>query len=711
MLTYYNLRSIIAANKEDAFTLQTESSSFQVAPARSEPYIQPRFSKELFETEKPPIILISAVGATGKTTLAEVLSHQTGLPLLNLSKLKPVGENTLTGLLTTAYRVADLSNVLAGIGQGTYGLIIDGLDEGRLVTTAKGFEAFLDDIIRRCGAAASTSVVLLGRTQIIAECWEYFTDKGIDAGLITIAPFDVEGAREYIDTFTGGPVSAHPAEYQEVREDILDLLGSAFVDGEGGAASPAQEFLSFIGYPPVLDAIVTLLKGNANYHRIRQHIHGGGSNEVEIDLLHQIASFILSREKEQKVLPQFVKSLLEGLPAPMRDSAERRVFEAEEQSIRLVAYCLKRPITLDILPERALNEKYEEGLTSWLREHPFLVNGQFRNAVFESAVLATLIASSAPHALDLALEYVSRHKHHYHLIYFLGRCVGNGTVPIVALDALVGSAQEFRSTSTSVEIHVEGPNAEDVWFRLGHMNEVEIGIEVIIMGKEKEQLRTFDFRSQLAGTESVRLRGRLCSTYVSLPCEVVLYGEQDMEITAPVEICAERIALRSPALVLRHARSGDVEKHVLLEARTVESGLTSIVTNGVDFSVSVVSREGMGYPCVLHVMQKQEAISDPALKEKYLRLKRILEHFRSHSRDSMARFQPKIENERVAGSAVGQAVLKQLLQDQILYLQGNFYFLRPQKIDEFLGVTWVDLRKGRTSPKLLHYLREISVST
>ncbi|HWF46070.1 MAG TPA: toll/interleukin-1 receptor domain-containing protein [Bryobacteraceae bacterium] len=168
----------------------------------------------------------------------------------------------------------------SGIAGGTYGLIIDGLDEARLKTTAKGFEAFLDDVIRRCGSGTGTNVVLLGRTQIIEECWEYFIEKSVDTGLITIAPFDIESARRYIDAFTDGLDSSHAHEYRDVRDKILDILGLAFTD-KGHA--PDESFLSFIGYPPVLDAIATLLKGNQNYYGIRQHVeNSGGSSDLEI---------------------------------------------------------------------------------------------------------------------------------------------------------------------------------------------------------------------------------------------------------------------------------------------------------------------------------------------------------------------------------------------------------------------------------------------
>lgn len=81
----------------------------------------------------------------------QVLSNRAGLPLLDLATQKPVGDNTLTGLLTGAFAVSDLANVFGGIADGTYGVIVDGVDEARSKTTEKAFEAFLDDIAKLCG--------------------------------------------------------------------------------------------------------------------------------------------------------------------------------------------------------------------------------------------------------------------------------------------------------------------------------------------------------------------------------------------------------------------------------------------------------------------------------------------------------------------------------------------------------------------------------
>src|SRR6266487_536503 len=140
-MDYYHLRSIVSAGKKE-FPLREPSPSFFLAGEKTKPYIEPTFSKVLYDTERPTVILISAVGATGKTALAQQLSRDANLPILDLGKHKPVGANTLTGLLTHAFDVKDLSGVFEGLTSGSFGVIIDGIDEGRSKTTEEAFEAF-----------------------------------------------------------------------------------------------------------------------------------------------------------------------------------------------------------------------------------------------------------------------------------------------------------------------------------------------------------------------------------------------------------------------------------------------------------------------------------------------------------------------------------------------------------------------------------------
>jgi hypothetical protein len=701
-VNYYAFKSILAARKQ-TFSIHSPSESFDIAPKRAMPYIEPSLTKIEFADEKPTVILVSAVGATGKSTLAQVLSSELGLPVLDLNKHKPVGDNTLSGLLTNSFRVEDLTSIFDGLRKGTYGLIIDGIDEGRSKTTEKGFEAFLDDIIRPCTSGSGTSFVMLGRTQVLDDCWLYFAEKGISPGLITIDPFDVDSARRYIDAFTNGVNSNYAVEYAEVRDNILAKLSAAFnPKGDRGDAT----FLSFIGYPPVLDAIVTLLTLEPNYHRINQELRGADGGDVEVNLLYRIGTYILDREKDQKVIPNIVRILIEDLSEADRTSITKTVFDAQEQCIRLLAHSLQQPLSLASIGAPAINEQYERQLLQWLPEHPFLNGRRFRNAIFECIALAIVMASLDPQAVQLSLDYLEANKHNYYLIYFLDRIATEKKIPLSCIRAVTSAALEFRSATTSIELNVFDagvPPGEACEYR----GVVETEIDLLTT-EGSEVYRSFAFRSDVNGSSTLDLGRRLSATYISVPCSVVFSGPQELEFTAPIEVSAPIIALRAPSVILRHSGRGTDEDHIAFDAARVECAATSILTSGVEFRVSVNDKTGLAYPLIKYVETREPLPTDPALKEKYLRLKRILVLFRSHSKGTLAKYKHKIEHVRVLGNDNGPAILERLLRDKVLTLSGNFYFLQPDHVDSHLGVSWSDLRKGHTSTKLLDYLRSIS---
>ena len=126
-----------------------------------------------------------------------------------------------------------------------------------------------------------------------------------------------------------------------------------------------------------------------------------------------------------------------------------------------------------------------------------------------------------------------------------------------------------------------------------------------------------------------------------------------------------------------------------------------------DLTIALTDRSGVFYPAVQFVEDRPPTPADSALHEKFLRLKRILVHFRSHGKGALAKYRGKIEHERVLGTRSGPAILDRLLIDGILTRDGSFYFLDPANIDKHLGISWDSLKKGRTSKKLLQYLSAI----
>jgi hypothetical protein len=707
-MDFHNLCSIVSSQKA-LIPVRKPTDSFGVAQGREGPYIEPAFEKMMpFEQEKPAVILISAVGATGKTTLAQVLSNQTKLPLLDLAKHKPVGDNTLTGLLTQAFSFDNLTNIFEGLSKASFGVIVDGIDEGRSKTNAKAFEAFLDDVVRLCKGAPATSFVLLGRTQVLEDCWVYLGEKGIEAGLISILPFDLDGARRYIDAFTRGDSSKQSGEYRQTRDMILDKLSAAF--GKGSDASD-QNFLSFIGYPPVLDAIVTLLQEEQNFYALRSALGDSCGNRVEVELLRRIAFYILRREKTQKVIPNILTPIVGELGHTEFDSIAARVFEKEEQCLRLVSHCLGRQPSLNPTHEPLIDEKYEARLASFLPEHPFISGRSFRNAIFEAVALSTLFLSRDEASIDVALEYFDCHKSNYHLVLLLDSMASDRRVPVRALRAILESSLEFATRTASVSISVEGPETDKL--QSGQPFEVEIEIS---MGIDQERPETFQFKGDLGGTTTLELGSRFASTYVSLPCEVVMSGTQEVELIAPVEISAPRIVLQAPAIVLRAPITSlpagtsplPLRNQVFLEAETFASTVGKVIQNGAELTLSAGSRTGLAHPLIQFVEDRRAYPNDALLRDKFMRLRRILVEFRSHSKGTMARFKHKIENERVLKNDLGRAILKSLLEHKVVALKGSHYFLNPENVDKHLGVSWIDLRKGRTSPKLEQFLRSVA---
>lgn len=697
-MNFGNFQALFASHKTPV-EMSASTESFRVAPPRTEPYIDPSFTKSMFDVEKPQVLLVSAVGAAGKSALAKVLSNRTGLPLLNLARHKPVGDNTLTGLLTTAFAADRWSTVLQGISAGTFGIVVDGIDEGRSKTAEQAFNAFLDDVVKLCKNSTSPSFVMLGRTQVLEECWLYLTDKKVSTGLLTIDPFDLSQARTYIDRFTDGQKSSQAVQYREARDAILDKLSTAF---SSGADQPGN-FLSFIGYPPVLDAIVTLLKEEQNYHRLKERLGDSASNNMEIALLNRIALYIVDRERNEKVIPNIVQPLLKAAASSQHAPNETDTFDLREQCIRLVSYCIDQPVSFSRIADPVLNARYEEQLATFLPEHPFLTGKEFRNAIFEAVALAVLISSQQVSDNELALRYIDSHRHSYYLVYLLAIVARDGRIPLACLRAVIGAALELKATNSSVELQIDGPDGEDA----KPSDSVDVEVELTV-GTGKERSKRFQFQCPWIADVPIYLGARLSSAYISLPGEVALGGGREIELTAPVEVSATKIILRAPILTLRVQSAPEAEKHILLEAEQVSSEVTALGGAGADFTIAVADTATVHYPLVQHAEQRTKSPPDPDVTEKYLRFRKILSHFRSHSKGAMAKYRDKVENPRVAGNRVGSAVLAKLVQDKVLVIEGPMYFVVPERVDALLGTSWPDLRKGKASDKLLQYLKSIS---
>jgi hypothetical protein len=701
-MQYYGLQSIVASQKKP-IELKSPSESFFMKTARVTPYIEPSFTKEDCPSEKPAILLVSAVGASGKSTTAQALAFDTGLPILDLAKHKPVGDNTLTGTLTSAYPVEKIGAVLEGLCSGNHGIIIDGIDEGRSKTTERAFEAFLDDLIKLSKNAKATSIVVFGRGQVLLSTWCYLADRDADVGLVRIDPFNLEQAKRYIDAYVQHRNPSQQTMYEQARDSVLQKLGAAFASSENGE----DAFLSFIGYPPVLDAIATLLRTEPNYHRVHQALHEGADDDLEVKLLIRIAEFLLRREREDKALPNFIDEIISKADAKSANELREILYDEDEQCARVLARVLGRDFPRQIILDAALNDEYEKALTTWCPEHPFLDDKRVRNVVFDAVAVARCALSTVPEYRTLAFDYVIGNRPTYHLLYIMAQLARNREIGIEFFNMLIQSCSDFMGKGHEIQIEVNGLSWDEPDLPVTSSAELEVDISI---PKAKQQ-RTFKFKSTVSATEEVPLGPFLANAVVNLPCEITMSGSPALDCMGTCRIVAKRVHIDTPDLVVRgipqvpQAADGN-ESGLFLDVGDAQGHANAVTIKGGKLEISC-TENGLSFPLAKYVQKTQKTIADPAIAEKFRRLRRILSEFASHSKGGLAKYRIKIEHERVLRGQVGENVLSQLLEEKILYSDPKFYYVDSDQLSKVLGTTWHELRQHKLSKDVEKFLKRV----
>ena len=129
-------------------------------------YLSDEFSSE-FTPLDSPMLLVSAPGAVGKTTLAKQVAYRTGAIYVDLAQSEPVGGHTLSGSLVRAGMYEPWKEERTTV-------LLDGLDEARLRVTQEAFEAFLADILE-LSLNRNIPTVVFGRSGSIQEAWYAFS--------------------------------------------------------------------------------------------------------------------------------------------------------------------------------------------------------------------------------------------------------------------------------------------------------------------------------------------------------------------------------------------------------------------------------------------------------------------------------------------------------------------------------------------------------
>lgn len=699
-MDYYGLKSIVNSLKVQS-TLGVITNSFFVCSERPLTYVEPKFSKiEKFKVEKPPVVLISAVGASGKTSTALALSYDTGIPILDLSKHKPVGDNTLSGILIEHYP-ENVAGILAGLKNGTCGIIIDGIDEGRSKVTEEGFEAFLDNIIKLTKGAERTSIVMLGRGQTLLNTWCYLDDNDVDTGFLQLEPFDIEQAKKYIDIHVGEPRSGQKTTYAQARDEILATLSAAFKAADG----KKDEFIAFLGYPPVLDAISTLLRREGNYHKIRQDLAGGAGDNLEVNLLIRIGDYLLDREQKEKAQVNFVNDIANKIGGELGQTLKNSLYNKEEQCARVLAQTLGISLKQQYIADPVINQEYENALETMCSDHPFLQENILRNPVFSSVSIARCLLGDIEEYKEIAIKYSEQNPPSYLLLYIMGALHNGGAIPLAACNMLIQSCSDFLGMDAKVAIDLEG----DSWDDQEEHNLVEL--EITIDRKNKDQLKKFLFKSEANSQDTFTLGPLLVGARVRLPCNVNIHGEKRIDVFDDCLVTGKVVNFNSPELAISRISNnqenvGPIPSGLIVESERITGNVAKIFSRDTQMMI-FCEQSDIEYPLVKYVFQPSSSKMNPDVQEKYNRLRRIFVDFRSHSKGGLAKYRAKVEHRRVVKNDMGRAVLEALINDGILTCDNRFYYVQPAQMSDKIGIHWEDLKRRKTTPQLEEYLANI----
>ena len=642
--------------------------------------------------EESSVILVSAPGAVGKSTLARQISLKTGAMLLDLAEADPVGANTLVGGLAR-------TNLYQQFQEGNASLVIDGLDEARMRVTQGGFVAFMNDVMDLAKPKSSRPIVLFGRTGAVEDAWLWLSvERDIEAPVLEIGYFDRRQSAEFAKT-----------QAQNIRKEsrrrepdgraidlLLEQLKTVLQIGQD----------SFSGYAPVLIALAKRVSDPSNPDTVNtQALIARLENGQEQVTLTGIADSILSREQEKLSSLSFQDKML-----------KEKLYTPEEQIARLVQR-IYGDVSLPSLPTGMSAQDrqiYNEALDTWVSEHPFL-DGTGTHP--SSVVFGGLLASKALH-MESVSEKVLRMEfdddmpvNPFLAEFYISDLEQLGSSREIRADhvgVLYASLRARLAQGEIASLRIDGETDED-----DDHNEVA-EVEITRKRQSGEDFSPLCFVTDPAG--HFRFGSQVEDIDITAPGSQVSAGWGiEVVFVAPISIDAETINLNAGNVVVspsscRNNIESKENQIVSLQAsnlRTPYNVRPPILRGGVGLEVWGVEFEV--YPWREFAADPPK-ISDRELEEPLRRLKKILKLFRSRGNDQLAKYRDAIEHRRRTRGS-GQRVLDRLLTEKVLRREGQMYYLDPNRLWEVVGLHFRDLQSAHailtTTPRTIEFLKRV----
>lgn len=677
--------------------IEKEINSFYHINAPRPEYIKPTLSSEntdgIKEDVLPKVIIVSAAGATGKSELTKYLSATFNMPIFDLASHAPVASNSLTGLFYDTLGPHGLASYIAGLQEGTAAMIIDAIDEGYLKTTVAAYEAFLDGIISIASSAKGTPFILLGRSNIVDHSALYLWEKGVSAEILQIEPFTIEQAKDFIDKRL--PEAALNAQYRVVRDHIINSVEGFF---KNESEISKKESQAFIGYAPVLLSIVILLTKTKNFKALHEELIA--KNDRGVELLLDIMSLILTRDREEKILPVLNEQLCDGRDKNFIDDIKGRAYNSEEQCLRILCYLLGQSPDIELTGDAGFNHQYEKLADIWLKEHPFIHGGKIQNAVFESYVVATLMQFDKYESL--VLKYLqTRYKNAFMLFFIFEKLSKDKLIKPSFLQYIYASLKSLDDKSIFYGMDVIADQEAE------GKNEVEVNIDFF---NNVEERPIYKFSMMLPVKGSLPFSTKLANANINIPVNIQLKGKR-VELKSPLMITCVNLELDTTEFVIEGKKNEDITIECDHFSVDYSSGqipqLVNYMSDESDLLLFCDNKPEHPFLNFYNEGTPEYSTLSGDILEKYNRLRKILMQFRSHSKGELAKLKDKVEHPRILKNPMGWKVLTSLKSCGVVFEEAHLYKLNPNALHEFIGLTYLDLKKKSMNGKTIEFLESI----
>lgn len=658
-------------------------------------YVQPNYEEIYCSKRQARFIIFSAPGACGKSALAKYLAYKYKGLYWDLAKIA-LGENSFHGTLWRAMQQDKLYQYFNDLKTGKSTLILDAFDEAEMISGRTGIEFFLKDLSEATESSMYPTVLLFARTESATFIAEFCKKNSIEYAQYEIGFFEEYNAKEFIrkklETMNKSITQTVNSCIDEQFVVINRLLGNADVAK------------SFLGYAPVLEALVQSFDEERNTVKLLEKLKGNDTTTTGI--VFNILKYLLERE-HGKVCNGLKEKW--GKEYPEFNNWDI-VYSVEEQMVRIVEYIILGTIdecsfySLEKLPVELYSD-YMESLKVFLPQHPFLQNlannksVEFTGPAFRDYVLAFMLSNSEYE--DLGLEY------------FSDKSVTSHFPSQLLFDFYVVFSNE-EMTGKIFPLLYDSYKAKETAVKIASIDISSVGSEkyaVFRLDDLSASKKVEDSELCVAGEDALYI-SRLSNGNIDLDGDVYIGDSKNTCRIYNSVIMARQLYLNTVHIYIEARKPGECllvsEKDVINKYADIPKfEIQSDEENLIKVSIPNINN--------YYKLRPYKYDFETLDGNDYLRfcvfVKKIMNCLRKHRKDAPAKDKEFIDNEIISKNQFKQKAMDFLINKGIIYVdskQSYLYKLNVDRLTEY-GLSWVGFTQDDNEGMLKLY-KEFSES-